>query len=109
MKLFYTLPVSLSFFTANAQNTFADSLKYQLVQEWERAKSYTQEYLNAVPAGKYDIRPTDSMRSFAQQMLHLAEANALMASVGMGVPNPFTRWTLRNHPILKTKILRYIM
>jgi uncharacterized damage-inducible protein DinB len=103
MKLFYTLLVSLSFFAANAQNTFADSLKYQMVQEWERAKSYTQEYLNAMPADKYDFRPTDSVRSFAQQMLHLAGANALMASVAMGVPNPFPTQNFEKSPSLQNK------
>jgi len=44
MKLFIGLLLSLSFFSGKAQSTFQDSLKQQLVKDWERAKAYTREY-----------------------------------------------------------------
>ncbi len=76
MKLFFSLLLSLCFFSGTGQNAIGDSLTQQLVKEWERAKSYTREYLDVMPANKYGFRPTDSVRSFAEQILHLATANA---------------------------------
>src|SRR5687767_6814800 len=40
-----------------------------------------------MPADKYGFRAHDSIRSFAQQMLHLAQANAGMAFFGTGFQN----------------------
>ena len=59
--------------------TIAD-VKNQMVKDWERAKAYTIEYLNAMPADKYTFKANDSVRSFAQQMLHLSAANVFLTS-----------------------------
>lgn len=66
----------------------ADSIKAMLVQDWERAKAYTQEYLKAMPAAKYSFKATDSVRSFAQQMLHITEANMFLISTATGAKLP---------------------
>jgi hypothetical protein len=58
-----------------------------LVQDWERAKGYTQEYLDAMPAEKYNFKPVDSVRTFAQQMLHFSKANVGMATFATGAQN----------------------
>ncbi|HZI53525.1 MAG TPA: DinB family protein [Chitinophagaceae bacterium] len=84
MKPFFSLLLSLSIFFVKAQNLPDDLLKQQLMNDWERAKAYTLEYLDAMPADKYSFRALDSLRSFAQQMLHLAQANAGMAFFGTG-------------------------
>ena len=47
-------------------------IKKQFLRDWQRAKVYTLDYLNTMPADKYSFRPVDSIRSFAGQMLHLA-------------------------------------
>nr|WP_197486592.1 hypothetical protein [Mucilaginibacter sp. L294] len=47
----------------------------ELVKEWERSKAYTKEYLDAMPENGYTLKPTPEMRSFAEQNLHLADAN----------------------------------
>jgi uncharacterized damage-inducible protein DinB len=57
-----------------------EAVKEQMVKDWERAKVYTIEYLNTMPADKYSFKATDSTRSFAQQMLHLSLANAFLTS-----------------------------
>lgn len=57
-----------------------EDLKAQLVKDWQRAKTYTDAYLNTMPADKYSFRAVDSIRSFAQQMLHLAMANSFFMS-----------------------------
>jgi uncharacterized damage-inducible protein DinB len=75
-----------SFISAHAQ--LADSIKVYLIRDFQRAKSYTQEYLNTMPADKYGFKPQDSIRSFAQQMLHLADGNFGIASLASGIPVP---------------------
>ncbi len=72
-----------SFLTLSAQF----SLEH-VVKEWERAKAYTQEYLEVMPADKYGLKPTEEMRSFAQQMLHLTDGNYGFASVAAGIQSP---------------------
>ena len=65
-----------------AQSLTSDDIKAQLVADWQRAKSYTIEYLNTMPADKYSFKAkaVDSLRSFANQMLHLATANVFLMS-----------------------------
>jgi uncharacterized damage-inducible protein DinB len=75
----------------NAQTNISESLKTQLVADWERAKAYTKEYLDAMPADKYSFKAQDSIRSFAQQMLHLAQANVNLSAAGTGKDRPWTR------------------
>jgi uncharacterized damage-inducible protein DinB len=55
-----------------------------MVKDWERAKAYTIDYLNTMPAGKYSFKAVDSIRSFAQQMLHLASGNVFLMSNATG-------------------------
>ena len=87
MKPFFSLVLTLCIFILNAQNSPNELLKQQLVKDWERAKAYTQEYLDAMPADKYGFRAHDSIRSYAQQMLHLAQANAGLVFFGTGSRN----------------------
>ncbi|MGF7080067.1 DinB family protein [Mucilaginibacter sp. UYCu711] len=61
-----------------------------IIKEWERSKVYTKEYLDAMPETGYALQPTPEMRSFAGQMLHLADANYGLASAAMGIKSPFT-------------------
>lgn len=67
-----------------AQGLNADTIKAQLVKDWERAKLYTTQYLDAMPAGKYAARAVDSIRSFSEQMLHLASGNIGLVANGTG-------------------------
>lgn len=83
--------------TASAQSTInGDAIKSQLIKEWERSKIYTIEYLNTMPANKYDFKAVDSIRSFAQQMLHLSAANVLFLSAATGESRPFATLPDRN-------------
>ncbi|MDB5133626.1 MAG: damage-inducible protein DinB, partial [Mucilaginibacter sp.] len=60
-----------------------------LLKEWERSKTYTKEYLDAIPESGYALKPTPEMRSFAEQNLHLADANYGLASAAIGIKSPF--------------------
>jgi uncharacterized damage-inducible protein DinB len=64
----------------HAQSLSAEDIKAQLVKDWERSKAYTIDYLNTMPTDKYSFKPDDSIRSFAQQMLHVATANLFLMS-----------------------------
>jgi uncharacterized damage-inducible protein DinB len=103
MKLFLTLLLSSFYFSVAAQNFTNDSLKQQMVRNWERAKAYTIEYLDAMPADKYGFRPVDSVRSFAGQMLHLAFANAGFVFIATGAPYPFKTQTFEKSPTAQSK------
>jgi uncharacterized damage-inducible protein DinB len=63
----------------------------ELVKEWERSKAYTREYLDAMPESGYTLKPTPEMRSFAEQNLHLADANYGLTSAALGIKSPFDR------------------
>ena len=76
-----------SFFNLSAQTLRDEDIRSQFIKEWERAKAYTIDYLNTVPADKYSFKATDSIRSFAQQMLHLAQSNVNIISFVAGQPN----------------------
>jgi uncharacterized damage-inducible protein DinB len=69
--------------------THAQNSIDEMVKEWERAKAYTKEYLDAMPADKYSLKPTPDMRSFAEQMLHLTDANYGFVSAITGEKSPF--------------------
>lgn len=68
--------------------TQAQSSADDMIKEWERAKAYTREYLDAMPADKYAFKPTPEMRSFAEQMYHLSEANFGIGAAAGGLQSP---------------------
>lgn len=59
-----------------------------LVREWTRARDYTKEYLDAMPEEHIGFKPTPEIRSFAEQMLHLANGNFGIGSRLLGTTNP---------------------
>lgn len=66
---------------SHAQPLSSEDIKAQMVKEWQRSKAYTIDYLNTMPADKYSFKAVDSIRSFAQQMLHLAGASIFFMSL----------------------------
>src|ERR1700737_4329197 len=75
---------------AQAQTLSSEDIRSQFIKDWERAKAYTVDYLNTMPADKYSFKAVDSIRSFAQQMLHLAQGNIfLMSNATDQKPLPF--------------------
>ncbi|MGG9962269.1 DinB family protein [Ferruginibacter sp. SUN106] len=72
--------------SVKAQQLTSLDIKAQMVKDWERAKSYTVDYLNTMPADKYSFKAVDSIRSFAQQMLHLATGNVFLMTSATGIP-----------------------
>ncbi len=91
------------FFFATALASGNDSLKAQMIKDWQRAKEYTKAYLDKMPADKYGYRPVDSIRSFAEQMLHLAQASVAMVSFGTGQKPIFAERNLEKVPTAQSK------
>lgn len=60
-----------------------------IVKEWERAKTGTREYIEAMPEEAIGFRPTPEIRSFAEHFLHVASANYVFASAVSGEDNPY--------------------
>ncbi len=90
--------------TSHAQAVSAEDLKAQMVKDWERAKSYTIDYLNTMPANKYSFKAVDSIRSFAQQMLHLAGGNFMLMSITTDqVPPAFSKSDLEHSATAQSK------
>jgi len=91
-KLFFSILFVIGVMTfAQAQETIND-----LVKDWERAKAYTKEYLDAMPESGYAFKPSDDIRSFAEQMLHITDANYGFASAATGAENPIGRGESEN-------------
>jgi uncharacterized damage-inducible protein DinB len=90
--------------TAKSQALTVADIKAQMGKDWERAKGYTVDYLNTMPADKYSFRATDSVRSFAQQMLHLAAANVFLMMTAAGTaPAPWLSMDLENRAGAQSK------
>src|SRR5213592_1068505 len=84
---------------SHSQNLSSEDIKAQMVKDWERAKAYTIDYLNTMPADKYSFKAVDSLRSFAMQMLHLASGNLLLMSAASDQPTPsFFKMDLEHSP-----------
>lgn len=60
----------------------------EIVKNWERAKAYTKEYLDAMPEDSYLLKPTPQCRTFADQMLHLADGNFAFAALAADIACP---------------------
>ena len=65
--------------------------KEQMIKEWERAKAYTKLYLETMPEDGYAFKPTPEIRSFAEQMMHIADANFGFAAMASGTKSPIER------------------
>lgn len=74
-----------------------------MVADWERAKAYTLEYLNASTDDVINFKPTPEMRTYGQQMLHIAEANYNLIAAASGKTSPVTFGTLEKSEKFKTK------
>jgi len=76
--------------------------KSLMIADWTRARDYTNEYLDAMPADQLGLKPTPEIRSFAEQMLHLASGNFGFSSAVIGQEAPYSREVLGNTETFST-------
>lgn len=69
--------------------TSPEAEKDAMIADWERAKAYTLEYIDAMPEASFFKSPTEGIRTFAAQMLHIGDGNAGIISIGTGAQGPF--------------------
>jgi len=81
----------------------ADSLKAQLIKDWERAKAYTKEYIDAMPEDGMGFKPTPDIRSFSEQMLHLAAGSMGLSFNGTNREKIYVGKNLEKTEEFKTK------
>lgn len=93
-----------------SSTVFAQFTQSELVGEWQRAKTYTKAYLDAMPEDGYGFKPTPEIRSFAQQMGHLADANYFFASTASGTASPFGQKSVEQTvPANKAEMTKAVM
>ena len=103
-KIFSFLPLLLLLHLTSV-GQFSDSLRNQLLKDWKRSKLYTLDYLKTMPSDKYSFKPQDSIRTFAQQMIHLSQAtiSLMEAATSKKIPSLINRQDLENTPSALTK------
>ena len=59
------------------KNSFAQQLRDDLLVHWRSERDYTLEVLEAMPSEHFAFKPVDEQRTFAEQLQHTAQANAV--------------------------------
>ncbi len=87
----------------------ADDKRSPIVKEteysWKRARKWTLDYIDAMPENAMSFKPTPEVRSFAEQMLHLAFWNYGLGETVSGKANPYgkNQETLEKRDDVKAK------
>ncbi len=84
-------------------SVFAQITKDETVAEWTRTKAYTKAYLDAMPADGYTFKATPEVRTFAGQMLHLADANYFLIATATGKVPPLAKDVSLEKTVAQTK------
>ncbi len=85
------------------QSMTNDVIKGHMIADWERAKVYTKEYLDAMPDDGINFRPAPDLRSFAEQMLHMSQGTIGLIVSGSGATPIFQGKSLEKMDELKTR------
>jgi uncharacterized damage-inducible protein DinB len=99
---------SIAFAQSEAKKP-GDDKRSQIVKEtetsWKRAKKWTLDYVDAMPESAMSFKPTPEIRSFSEQMLHLAFWNYGLSEAITGKPSPYGKKqdALEGRDDLKTK------
>jgi uncharacterized damage-inducible protein DinB len=107
--LFVLALFALSILAQGEAKKAADDNRAPLVKEtessWKRAKKWTLDYIDAMPDNAMSFKPTPEVRSFAEQMLHLAFWNFGLIEAAGGKANPYGKKQedLEKRDDLKTK------
>lgn len=67
-----------------ADSKMEKNTKDGLVADWERAKSFSLAYIDAMPEDGMSYTPSEGGRSFAAQYLHIAQGNIGLVANGTG-------------------------
>ena len=92
-----------------SSSTFAQGLNNEVVKanmivDWERAKLYTREYLDAMPEDGINFKPIPDLRSFAEQMLHMSQGTIALVSSATGTIPIYQGKVLEKSDEFKNKV-----
>jgi uncharacterized damage-inducible protein DinB len=102
-------PSALAQSNADSAKGATEDKRAPIVKEtessWKRARKWTLDYIDAMPENATNFKPTPEIRSFAEQMLHLAFWNYAIAESLGGKANPYGKKqeTLEQRDDVKTK------
>ena len=69
------------------QNPFARDWRDGFLKHWKVTRDYTLAFADALPAEDYGFKMTPAQRSYAEQLLHIGQANAAyMTAFGVKPP-----------------------
>ena len=71
---------------AHAQTELIELLKL----DFQRSKTQILAYIDIMPEEHFGFKPTPDTRSFAEQMLHIAQGTAGLVANGTGTEKPFS-------------------
>ena len=80
----------------------------EFVQDWKISKQFTLDVANAMPAEYYDFTPSAGEMTFAEQMLHIAEANVYRFLQITGSKTPFELTDPKKLPKDKASVMRML-
>ena len=75
-----------------------------LVADFQRNKALSLDYLQAMPEDQYSYKPTDSVRSFAQQFLHASQGLIGLSANGTGAERMYPGLNLEKDESLQSKV-----
>ena len=81
----------------------AELTRQELIADWQRAKAFTLEYIEAIPEDQVNFKATPEVRSFAEQILHLSQGTIGLCSNGTGKEPIYKAVNLEKQEELKTK------
>lgn len=102
--LFFLFAILSSGIYNDAQAS-TDSLKAQLMRDWERAKKSTLEFVDIMSEEGYAFKPTPEMRSFAEQLLHGIDATMNIVGFATGVRQSIYKVALEKEEQYKNKAM----
>ncbi|WP_425389525.1 DinB family protein [Ekhidna sp.] len=99
MKKLMTLLFALLIITSAYSQVTTETL----VADFERAKALSLDYVEAMPADKFDYQPTEDVRTYAQQFLHASQGTIGLSSNGTGADRIYANANLEKDEALQSK------
>lgn len=96
----YTSFICLSLLAVVA---FGQTSIESLVADFERAKTMSLEYVDAMPEDQFGFKPGEGSRSFAEQMLHASQGTIGLVSNGTGADKMYATANLEKDESLQSK------
>jgi uncharacterized damage-inducible protein DinB len=75
----------------------------ELVADMERNKAMSLSYVEAMPADKFSYKPSDDVRTYAQQFLHISQGLIGLSANGTGADTIFKGENLEATEAYQTK------